>query len=458
MAAILPSSIRVRTTVGVALLALVCLTVIGVTLDFLVLDRARTQAFHDTQRAATEWIGSFEPGKTPTATPLTSVDLLQLVDSRGRVVAASKAAEGLPPLSTLKPPPSDRIENGTVCSPQHGCLVFTASRLLPQTNRMFWHNETHFVYAAMREPNILSTPALPIATVAGVLLLTGLVAWGNFRFASRMMSRVEAISTRMSEITVSDLSLRVPQPPGRDEHAVLACTVNRTLARLEQSVELQRRFASTTSHEIRTPLAGLRARLEEAVLYPDDVDPRETVSEALAVTDRLVAIVDDLLVLSRLRAGAPAVHEPVDLGALIVEETATLPAGVPVHVYADPEVRVEGNRIQLIRVLSNLLANARRHADGGVEVTAERADGHAVITVTDDGDGIAPKDRERVFERFVRLDAARTREPGGTGLGLAISRDIAQAHRGTLLIEDAPRGAKFVLRLPLLDTAERPAA
>ncbi|MCW2879096.1 MAG: hypothetical protein JWQ95_3196, partial [Sphaerisporangium sp.] len=228
------------------------------------------------------------------------------------------------------------------------------------------------------------------------------------------------------------------------------------LARLEEAVKQQRRFASTTSHELRTPLTGLRTRLEEALLYPGDVDPHETIHEALSVTDRLEAIVDDLLVLARLRAGDPAAHEPIDLGAVVTQEAAALAGGVPVHVHADRDVNVLGNRIQLIRVIDNLLANARRHADTRVAVTAECADGQAVVTVTDDGAGIAPKDRDRVFERFVRLDDGRRREPGGSGLGLAISCDIAHAHHGTLRIEDAPRGARFVLRLPLMDTVGCP--
>jgi signal transduction histidine kinase len=218
--------------------------------------------------------------------------------------------------------------------------------------------------------------------------------------------------------------------------------------------EEQRRFAATTSHELRTPLAGLRARLDEAVLYPADVDPHETISEALAVTDRLETIVDDLLVLARLRAGDPAAYEPIDLGALVAKEVAALAGGVPVRVDAGRDVRVLGNRIQLIRVIDNLLVNARRHAGTRVEVTVRRAEGKAVITVCDDGAGIAPQDRERVFEPFVRLDDGRRREPGGSGLGLAISRDIAHAHHGTLTMEDSPCGARFVLRLPL--TGRRP--
>ncbi|KAB8187997.1 ATP-binding protein [Microbispora catharanthi] len=214
--------------------------------------------------------------------------------------------------------------------------------------------------------------------------------------------------------------------------------------------EEQRRFASTTSHELRTPLASLCARLDEAVLYPADVDPHETIREALTVTDRLKKIVDDLLVLARLRGGDPAAYEPIDVGALVTDEAAALAGGVPVHVEADRDVNVLGNRIQLIRVIDNLLVNARRHAGTTVEVTVRRAAGSAVITVQDDGAGIAPQDRERVFEPFVRLDDGRRKEPGGSGLGLAISRDIAHTHHGTLTVEDSPRGARFVLWLPLI--------
>ncbi|MFG1861016.1 sensor histidine kinase [Microbispora bryophytorum] len=166
---------------------------------------------------------------------------------------------------------------------------------------------------------------------------------------------------------------------------------------------------------------------------------------------RLKTIIDDLLVLARLRAGDPAAYEPIDVGALVTEEAAALTGGVPVHVDADRDVRVLGNRIQLIRVIDNLLVNARRHADTAVEVTVRRAEGAAVITVQDDGAGIAPQDRERVFEPFVRLDDGRRREPGGSGLGLSISRDIAHAHNGTLTTEDSSRGARFVLRLPITD-------
>ncbi|WP_157099265.1 sensor histidine kinase [Microbispora sp. ATCC PTA-5024] len=447
-----PRSLRGRTTMAVALLTLLFLGVIGATADFLVMDRLQIHAFREAQRAATDWIGAFRPGAPP-PTPAVrgAVDLLQLVDTRGRVVAASDAAAGMPRLSTLRPPDGDRIQDGVTCFHDGGCVLVSAVLPPPLYVQQVWRGEPHVVYAGMAQPPILAGNRLEILTAAAILLTTGLVAWGNWWMAGRSLRPVAEIREAMADITVSDLSRRVPEPSGRTEYTLLARTANQTLARLEEAVSHQRRFASTTSHELRSPLAGLRALLEEAVLYPGEVDPQVTVREALAVSRRLETIVDDLLVLARLRAGDPAAQEPLDLGALVREEAPLHCDRVTIHVCARPGMTVRGNRIQLARILQNLLANACRHAASRIDVTAERGDGMAVVTVTDDGEGIAPQDRERVFERFLRLDDARRREPGGSGLGLAISRDIATVHGGTLVVEDAPHGARFVLRLPLED-------
>ncbi|GII37615.1 sensor histidine kinase [Planotetraspora phitsanulokensis] len=446
----LPDSLRTRTTMAVAGLALIFMTAIGASIDRLVVDGVEAQIFQEAQRAAGNYLGTVRPGYTPVPVPKTRIDLIQLVDSHGRVVAASAAAAGRPALSTARPPVDNRMQNQIVCSAQGECVMLAAVRVAPLETREIWHGEPHYLYAGTAEPAILASHRLAFLTAGGIVLIAGLIGWGNWWLAGRTIGRVTAIRATMAEITASDLSLRVPEPPGRTEYALLARTANRTLARLEESVKQQRRFASTTSHELRTPLTGLRTRLEEALLYPGEVDPHETIRDALAVTERLETIVDDLLVLARLRAGDPAAHEPIDIGALVIEEATAEVGGVPVQARACRDLIVMGSRIQLIRVVDNLLTNARRHAGTGVQVVAERVDDQAVITVCDDGDGIAPQDRERVFERFVRLDDGRRREPGGSGLGLAISRDIAHAHHGTLRIEDSPRGARFVLRIPLI--------
>ncbi|TQS31284.1 HAMP domain-containing histidine kinase [Microbispora sp. KK1-11] len=303
------------------------------------------------------------------------------------------------PLSTLRPPADDRLQERTECSAQDRCVMLMANRVSPAP-------DSPVVYAGTAQPSLLATHNLEYVIAAGGVLILVSVAWMTW------------------------------------------WGVGRTL----RPVERERQFASTTSHELRTPIAGLRARLEEALLYPDDVDPRDTIQGALRATGRLEEIVDDLLLLTRLRGADAAPPELIELGALVTEEVSALGPGVPVRVRAVGDVRVRGSRIQLARVIGNLLSNGRRHAAGAVTVTVDSAGGQALVAVTDDGAGVPPADRERVFERFVRLDEARRRDAGGSGLGLAISRDIAHAHKGTLRIEDSPVGARFVLTLPLAGT------
>ncbi|GAA4577312.1 sensor histidine kinase [Planotetraspora kaengkrachanensis] len=444
-----PHSIRARFTLVTAVLALIVFTLIGIGLDFAVRIRIQDGIFAESQRLATSWI-DWQPYAAPQPATTTRIDLLQFTDSHGTVLAASKAA-GHVPISTLHPPSDDRILHGISCTPAR-CVVFTVVRLPLLQTTMLWSGEPHFVYAGMVQPPILSGHRLEWLTGLGVALMSGLAAWVAWWVVGRTLRPVAEIRARTAEITVSDLSLRLPQPPGRDEIAQLARTTNRTLARLEEAVNQQRQFASVVSHELRNPVTGLYTRLEEAVLHPDEVDLRETVAAALSTTKRMHAIIDDILALARLRTVIPAPPEPIDLGALVAEEAAGQVNGPPVRTRTTAGLMVLGNRIQLIGMLNNLLANACRHAETTVEVSTGRAGGYAVVNVVDDGAGIAPEDRERVFEPFVRLADGRRRDPGGSGLGLAICRGIAGAHHGTLNVEDSPRGARFVLRLPLMET------
>ncbi|GAA1307694.1 HAMP domain-containing sensor histidine kinase [Planotetraspora silvatica] len=436
-------SIRARYTMFATALSLILLMTIGLSLDLAIRYRVQDDRFFEAERVAARWSAALRNGALPNPIPASAgVDLIQLIDVHGTVVDSSPEAANKPPVSMHRPPADDRLQKRTECS-QDRCLILMANRVTPAA-------DSPVVYAGTVEPSILATHRLEYLIAAGALLIVGSAAWTTWWAVGRTLRPVAVIRARMAEITVSDLSLRVPMPPGKDEIALLAHTANRTLARLEGAVEQQRQFASTTSHELRAPIAGLRTQLEEALLYPEDADLRGTVRGALAACDRLEAIVDDLLLMARLRAADPAPHESIELGALVTEEAAQA-HGVPVNVYAPSEVWVRGSRIQLIRVVDNLLSNARRHADTCVEISVESADGQAVVAVVDDGAGIAPADRERVFERFIRLEEGRRRDSGGSGLGLAISLDIARAHRGTLRIEDSPRGARFVLRLPLLN-------
>jgi signal transduction histidine kinase len=397
--------------------------------------------FESTMRVAGQWSAAARAGRVPRVIPAHSpVDLIPVVDHAGRVIRASEQAAGVGPLSSVRPPADDRFAEVTSCPPMLGCVMAMAIRVTPAP-------DSPVVYAGVRTPVVLATGRLEAGIAGGVLALTGVAAWVTWVLVGRTLCPVEAIRARMSQITGSDLSLRVPVPEGRDEIALLAHTANETLGRLELAVTQQRRFASDASHELRTPIAGLRLRLEEALLHPAEVDPRTSIQAALGTVDRMEAIVDDLLVLARLRSGDTVSGEPFDLAGLVAEVVEGQASGVPIQVHISEHVFVRGSRVQVMRVLENLIANAQRHAESEVSVRVAEENGLAALEVADDGGGIAPRDRERIFQRFVRLEDGRRRDPDGTGLGLAISREIAETHGGSLRVEDSARGARFVLRL-----------
>ncbi|MFC7647016.1 HAMP domain-containing protein [Streptosporangium lutulentum] len=185
-------------------------------------------------------------------TPKARIDLLQLVDSHGRVLAASPEAASRPFMSTLRPPLYDPVQHRTECSPRSGCVVLTALRIPPLETRVFWQGEPHYVLAGTAQPPLLAEHLLELFIAAGVALIAALATWGTWWTVGRALDPVRAIRARMAEITVTDLSLRVPQPPGCDEIAQLAHTANQTLARLEESATYQRHFASVASHELKT--------------------------------------------------------------------------------------------------------------------------------------------------------------------------------------------------------------
>jgi signal transduction histidine kinase len=305
------------------------------------------------------------------------------------------------------------------------------------------------IYAGKEKPWVLREYHLGLMLGSGVLLLVTLTALSTWHMVGRTLRPINMIRAQLAEISAADLSRRVPQPYGTGEIAELVRTVNETIERLERSVEQQRRFSSDASHELRTPIAALRAELESALMYPEDSDLVAALTAALRNTDRLEAVITDLLLLARLGTGGGEGAERIDLAEMVATELELRPPSVLVGTDLYSGAVVNGVRIQLLRVLDNLLDNAERYGEGAIDVVVGKHEGWAVLMVTDRGKGIPESDRERVFERFTRLDRDRSRDTGGTGLGLAIARDITTAHGGTLRVEDSPHGARFVLRLPL---------
>ncbi|MHC3474460.1 sensor histidine kinase [Streptomyces sp. 7R007] len=285
------------------------------------------------------------------------------------------------------------------------------------------------------------------------LVLIAAIAYVTVRIALRP---VEAIRVLTASVTPSDPRQRVTVPATGHEITALATTINTTLQRLDDAAAQQRRFVADAAHELRSPLTTLLASLEVALAYPDRTDWPATATTAARQTRRLQALAEDLLLLARLDTRAPAADpETVDLTALGARLTEQYPLGErPLTFTCDgtTPALVHGNHDELERLLRNLLDNAARHAAHRIQITVRNEDDRVVLTVHDDGPGVPPKDAERIFERFVRLDDARSRDRGGTGLGLAIARDLAHRHQGTLTLTPRTLGACFQLRLPRAPT------
>ncbi len=300
--------------------------------------------------------------------------------------------------------------------------------------------------------------AITALLIAGVPLLTTLVAAMAWWTIGRTLKPVSDITSTMSEITASDLHRRVPVGSDDDEISGLASTVNNTLERLEGAVATQRRFVADASHELRGPLAALRADLEISVTHPTDTDWQSVAGDLLGDVERLDAITEDLLLLARLDSPPARHHSRVDLARLVDEVIADI-RRTDVEVSVTVETRpctIDGDTVQLSRMLRNLVRNAEQYAATRIAVDLSMSGPSVRLCVTDDGPGIPTERRREVFERFVRLDESRTPSVGGTGLGLAIVADVVAAHDGSVRVDDGPLGgASFVVELPLTNQGRR---
>jgi len=293
-----------------------------------------------------------------------------------------------------------------------------------------------------------SVRALTGALVLGLPLLVlaaGAMTWVG---VGRTLAPVAAMTRRVRELSATTLDARVPVPPSGDEIAELAETMNEMLERLERSSAAQRQFVSDASHELRSPVASIRAQLETALRYPDDVDWPQVAEVVLAEDDRLDHLVGNLLAMARLEEGRRGPRTEVDLEDLVLAQARRL-TGKSVDVSAVSAGRVWGNVGELTSVVRNLTDNAARHASSEVCISLREEGPWVALRVGDNGEGVVPSDRERIFERFARLEEGRTRDRGGAGLGLALSKRIVEAHGGRIHVEDAPGGgAVFVVSLP----------
>ena len=351
------------------------------------------------------------------------------VDDQGRLVLFGRQG---PP----RPTAANAIEVVRDLPTQYGTLRLHAVSPVDEINRSV---------SALSNGLLMSLPLL----IAGAGLMTWIIT-------GRALAPVANMTGRVQELTANNLDARVPVPNTNDEIAQLGHMLNEMLGRLQKSSITQRQFISDASHELRSPVASIRAQLETALQYPQDVDWPAVARIVLAEDDRLEHLVDNLLAMARLEEGRLGRRSEVDLDDLVMEQTHRM-TSVRMDVSAVSAGRVWGNPDELTSVIRNLLDNAARYAASTIKVSVAEHGPWVVLSVADDGPGVPEGERNQVFERFARLQESRERDKGGTGLGLSLTKRIVENHGGTIRVETAASGgALFIVSLPATGVAGLP--
>lgn len=365
-------------------------------------------------------------------------ELVQLIGSDGTVRSASEDAREA--LGSTPLPVGDEARTVTI----------DGEPLLVVSDDLEGDQTLALAVSVEDDAETRSTAAILLAVAVPLVLL--LVAGTTWLVTGRALRPVTRIRREVEGITAERLHQRLAIPGSGDEIEALATTMNGMLDRLDASAIAQRRFVSDASHELRSPLATIRQHAELAQAHPAATSIGELAEVVSEEGLRLQGIVESLLLLARLDEGVAPHDEPVDLDDLALGEVRRLrAAGLDVDGSGIRAARVSGDPRLLGQLLRNLADNAARHARRRVAIAVTSNDGRVLVTIEDDGRGVPPGERERIFERFVRLDEARSRDGGGSGLGLAIAQGIAAAEGGSVGVDDSRwGGARFTVTLPLI--------
>jgi signal transduction histidine kinase len=389
--------------------------------------------------------------------PISEGDMaVQVVGPGGTVLRSSRDVAGQPAMAAFFPPPgASHQAMGVVLRVRHPKHVYLDldHRFVVVAEGVAAGRQRGAVlvaYSLGAADHAVHVLDLSLAVALPLLaVLVGLVVWALTGWALRP---VEAIRSEVAELSATDLRRRVPEPPALDEVGRLARTMNEMLARLEASSARQRQLVADVSHELRNPLAALKAQLEVAAEHPGGAGP-SMLAGSVAEVDRMGLLVEDLLTLARFDEGMQRLRlSEVDMDELVLAEAGRLEQDgrVEISLQGVGAARVAGDEAKLARVVRNLSDNALRYASSRVSFAVSEKGDWCELVVADDGPGVPEADRQRIFQRFTRLDQARPHQSGGAGLGLAIVHEIVAAHGGEVWVEDARPGARFVVRLPLL--------
>ncbi|MDT5004836.1 MAG: hypothetical protein QOJ24_2012 [Mycobacterium sp.] len=422
--------------VAIALIigAIALLDVLRGTLIDEVKDLARTQALE-----AARQIDSGQPPTLEVAG--TDEQMIQVLGVDGSVLASSANVAGEAEVARLAPGESTQVvtplDDETFIAVAEGAQTPSGPRTVLVARALVGVFET--------------TAVITQLMIVGLPLMLVIVAVTTWVMVGRALAPVEAIRCEVDEISDAQLHRRVPQPAADDEIGRLAATMNRMLARLEDARNSQRRFVSDASHELRSPISSIRQHAEVALAHPGRTNTTELAEVVLAEEMRIQSLVEDLLLLAQADEQVPPRRAPVDLDDLVFEEASRLRSftTLEVNTSAVGAARVYGDADALQRVLRNVGNNAARHAKSRIEMTLTDRGNDVLLTVGDDGRGIPEAERERVLQRFVRLDESRSRDDGGSGLGLAIVYQVVRAHDGSVSISRSPLGgARIDMTLP----------
>ncbi|MDQ1710251.1 MAG: hypothetical protein QOG49_1636 [Frankiaceae bacterium] len=395
------------------------------------------------ESVATTLGGLVDAGELPDPLPVPAAGtaLGQVIDSAGTVLASTPGAGRVLPMLPLH----------TLAAGDGRLRMFTTTKstLGSSPLRVAIQQRTYrgipvTVIAAVPFADVRATLTalrrIVLAVVPLLVLAVALVTWLAVGSALEPVDELRAAADAV-ELSARGVATRLPVPTGADELRRLGETLNRMLARLHEASAQQREFVADAAHELRSPIASVRTQLEVALATTTDAAGWAAVGrDVLTDVERLGRLAEDLLLLAKLDAGATTSlpPQPVDVADLLGLGTA-------------PAV-VLGDRVALARMFDNVIANARRHARRDVNVAVTVVDRTVVVTVDDDGPGVPVADRERVFDRWVRLDTGRSRTDGGSGLGLAIARSIARGHRGEIALAASELGGlRATISLPAAD-------
>lgn len=451
------SGVRARSTIA-AVVTVAAALLAGSFLLTVLLQRALTNTVESEARTRAAQIARELPHANPATLPDTLADdnqrgqIVQVLGADGQVVAASSDQVSRIPLVSVGPQ-ADIVRVRQVQKPpglsddeqeDEPYLVVTRGVALDGAR------ETVVVAAPLKARDD-AVDTVQYYLLAGMPVLLLLVGGATWVLVGRALRPVERIRARVQGITAARLDDRVPVPAARDEVARLAETMNEMLDRLDRSQAEQRRFLADASHELRSPLSTVVVGLEVAEADATGEAWREMAPTMHAEAQRMSGLVHDLLLLAESDGSGLRMEQvDVDLDDLVDTEARRLRVSGRVDVRAEiSPVRVRGDARKLSQVVRNLSDNAGREAREQVRLELAVDGDTALLVVEDDGDGIPPQDRDRVFERFVRLDPSRERRRGGTGLGLAIVAEVVRAHDGTVRVRDSSLGgARFEVRLP----------